>query len=181
MSHLVISSATQAFSMNVMSFTAPIYESVSSVQTRRMAIHFPIAAKITQPDITFDVIFSSEPKFEIFQRFVRNHQQSAVNTSSLLTLDWPERNINNWTGTITSFQGGGARRNYAPRATFKVDLITSMVSNRAEFGSFGMPWQSIYGAIGLADAVLQPPTITAENEGTLQLWQDFGRGNFPTI
>lgn len=169
MSHLVISSSTQEISMNVLAFASPLYASISSAQTRTKAVHFPI--RVTQPDIEFTVIFSSEKKFEEFGRFVRVHQHNSLGVPSLLTLNWPQRNIVNWTGFIEKFQAGGARRNYTPRATFQVTLITSMVSSRTEIASLASPWQAIYGGIGLGpDAVLSPPTAAQQQD----LQENFG-------
>src|SRR5262249_3942049 len=101
MSQLTISSLTRAFKMNVLAFTSPFYGSITSAQTRTEAVHFPI--KISQPEIQFDVVFRGQTEFESFQRFVRNHQKQVLVTTSLLTLQWPERNIYNWSGVIKSF------------------------------------------------------------------------------
>lgn len=156
MSRLIISSITRQFTMNVTAFSTPIYGTISSAQTRTAAVHFPI--KITQPEIQLDVIFDSEPAFEDFQRFVRNHQQMTLQNTSLLTLTWPQRNIFNWTGVIRQFQAGGARFNYTPRARFVVDLIDSAVSARTDFASVASSWEAIYGGFGLSGSVLGPAT-----------------------
>lgn len=179
MSRLKISGTDRDFDMNVTAFTSPVYGSISSAQTRTKAIHFP--TKISQPEIQFDVIFSSETNFEDFQKFVRNHQQHSLATASLLTLWWPERNIFNWTGVISQFQAGGARINYTPRARFTVDLVDSMVSARTSLASWSTGWRSIYGAFGPVDAVLRIPSVAEAMDIAGQYGQNiYGGGTWIT-
>lgn len=147
MSRLTIASPTTTVTMNVVAFSSPIFQALSSSQTRMRAIHFPI--KISQPDIKFTVVFRNEQEFQNFQGFVRAHQQNVLGVQQLLTLNWPERNIHNWTGVIPHFQAGGERRNYMPRADFTVDLVDSFVSTRTDLASRAASWQAIYGGFGL--------------------------------
>lgn len=171
MSHLQITILNRTYLMNVLSFQSGVYQSIASAQTKHLAVHFPI--KVNQPDIDFTVIFSSEASFQGFQDAVRYHQQMALATNRLLTLNWPERSIDNWTGLIKKFQAGGARRNYAPRAQFTVQLVDSMSSSRVMSASTAAPWQTIYGgAGGPADGVLQLPT-----EGLTNFLNQFPGGN----
>jgi hypothetical protein len=110
-------------------------------------------------------IFRSEKEYERFQRFIRNHQQNCMGVPSLLTLNWPERNINNWTGVVEEMPGGGERRNFAPRVSFRVTLIHSMITNRTTLASRASSWRAIYGGIGMGpDAVLTPPTAAEEQQ-----------------
>lgn len=104
MSQLTISSTTTTFHLNVVSFSSPIYGTIASTQVKRMAIYFPI--KLVQPDIQFDVVFATEADYEAFQRFVRLHQIIALSSVSLITMNWPERNIVNQTGFIRHFEAG---------------------------------------------------------------------------
>ena len=53
----------------------------------------------------------------------------------MVNLNWPERNINNWSGLITKFQAGGMRANPAPRASFTVYLFDSFISQYSELAS----------------------------------------------
>lgn len=160
MSRLLISTSSAAWQMNVLSFSSPIYGTVTSAQTKKMAMHFPI--KYTMPEIQFSVVFRSEKEFEDFQQFVRAHQQDASANANLVTLYWPQFDITNWTGVIKSFRCGGMRRNYAPKASFTVDLVDSLASSRTDAASLGVDPATIYGA-GMPDGVLKPPTAS-ENE-----------------
>lgn len=143
--------------MNVTNFQAGLYAQIDSAQVKLMMHHYPI--KVTQPDITFNVIFSSEKQFESFQRFIRAVQQQALATvpAQLLSFMWPERNINNFTGVIKKFVAGGQRFNPAPQASFTVDLVDSFVSARTELATHNLVWQAIYG-LGSPDGVLGLPT-----------------------
>jgi len=161
MSKLRVNLAGRTYLVNVLSFQSGIYQTIASAQTRSKAVHFPI--KVNQPDIDFSVIFSSEADYQQFQEAVRRHQQMALSSTRLLTLNWPERSIVNWTGVIKNFQSGGSRRNYAPRANFTVQLVDSLASNRVQVASIAPPWQTIYGGIGMKDAVLQLPSQALDN------------------
>lgn len=143
--------------MNVLQFSSPIFGTLSAVQTRTMLQHFPI--KANQPNIEFVVQFRSEYEYELFQRFVKATQNYALAIGQeSITLAWPERGINNWTGVIKEFRAGGMRRNYAPRARFTVDLVTSMVSEKALYGSSGTPFSQVLGPFILdADTLIKLP------------------------
>jgi hypothetical protein len=168
MSQLQVSLPGVSYLLNVIGFSSMVYETIAGAQTNTLMVYFPI--KYDQPDVTFDVVFASEIDFQNFQAFVRTSQQQAVANASLVTLNWPQRNINNWTGTIRSFQAGGMRFNPAPHARFSVDLVDSIVNQRTEFASIATPWQAIYGGVGMPpDAVLAPP-----NQANLATWEQFG-------
>ncbi len=157
MSHLVIKTIFGSFRMNVLSYNSPVFGTMASVQTRTMLQHFPI--KANQPEIQFDVQFSSEQEYERFQKFVKSTQNYALTVGQeSITLNWPERGIDNWTGVIKEFRAGGMRRNYAPRARFTVDLVVSMVSKKQLYGSTGSPFSSILGPFILdMDMILRLP------------------------
>jgi hypothetical protein len=155
MSQLIITSLTQSFTMNVTGFDSPMYATISSAQTNTLAVYFPI--KMSQPDLAFDVVFASQTDFMNFQNFVRNHQQAALLSMAPVILNWPARNITNFTGVIQKFQAGGMRGQYAPTARFTVSLFQSMVSTRTTVASVANPWMTVYG-MGLADGVLGQPS-----------------------
>lgn len=156
--------------LNVLAFSSPVSGMMDSAQTRQIIHHFPW--KALQPELELSVIFRGEAEYEDFQRWVRNVQiDSQVNAISPgVTLWWPERSIYNWTGLIKAFQAGGARRNYAPRARFIVDLVDSMVSSRTTLASLGTSYEEIYGintpggvlggggsTASVAETTIQPP------------------------
>jgi hypothetical protein len=169
MSKLVISSRTKGYEMNVVAFTSPIFGSIASAQTRERAIHF--VTKAAQPEAQFDVVFRGEHEYEEFQKFVRNQHQKSLTSASLLTFNWPQRNILNWTGLIKEFKAGGQRFDVAPRARFTVELVDSMMSRRTDFASASMGWRSIYGAAGPVGSVLAPPSLHEIQE----TWDIYGQ------
>lgn len=161
MSQLQLLTNSGQFSLNVTAFKSPIYQQIQSAQTKTMEVHFPI--KMVQPSIEFQVIFASEEEWETFQRAVRNHQQQAVSKATLVTMNWPERSINNWTGYIRRIEAGGQRFNFAPETTVSIDLVDSYVSQRQDYGSIAANWTAIFG-LGIPGlSVLQPPSA-AENQ-----------------
>ncbi|OBY33516.1 hypothetical protein [Mycolicibacter kumamotonensis] len=153
MSQLTLSSTLGSFKLNCVRISTLLYSDMSSVQTRWMQQHFP--TKQEQPQVTFDLQFTNELLFQQFQTFVRMHHLSALSTvpttTAAVTLWWPERDINNWTGLITNFKGGGMRFNPAPRAQLSVDLIDSVFSQGAAAASVGATWLSVvgYGSTGV--------------------------------
>lgn len=191
MSQLQINTNTfGSYKMNVLSFTSPIFGSISGVQTKKMKQWYPI--KANQPEIQFNVQFTSEQDYETFQKFVRDSQQwSLAAPSPMVYLNWPERNINNWSGMIVGFMAGGMRGNYAPRASFTVSLFTSFVSKYTEMSSVGavlekaMPFLT-QGGLSLASlfpnpfGLRLPAAIPEQGQDGLRLyreWQDQNNQN----
>lgn len=174
MSHLYLAMGTRGFKLNVISFSSPIFGSMSSAQTREMAVHFPI--KSIQPELNLEVQFRSEEDYEDFQRFVRGHQQRALfnpNPTNVVWLNWPERNIDNWTGVIKAFRAGGERFVFAPRASFIVDLIDSMVSARTDLSSIASSPNAIWGEGMGPGAVLAPPTQAERDMAKNNNWGSY--------
>jgi hypothetical protein len=157
MSRITVSGQGQVYSLNVISFSSPIFAQVNSVQTKTLAVHFPI--KMAQPSLNINVQFANETDFQVFQNFVRNHQQQVVqDATTLLTFNWPDRSIINNTGVIPRFKAGGMRANYAPMANFEIYLVDSITSARTDIASLAANWNSIYGGLGGGGGVLQAPT-----------------------
>lgn len=140
------------FELNVTQFRAPMSAQVVSVQTRSMAHHFPIRAG--QPDVQFTVQFASLAEKHAFQDFVRSHQLNARQAKhnrgwpgdGSVRLTWPERDIVNWTGYVVNMPVREARYEYAPRVTFGVSLMDSMLSSRTTDTSLGGDFWTIAGA-----------------------------------
>ena len=159
MSKLRITSAHSGeVNLNVIRFQSPLYGTIVSAQAKHLVYHFPI--KLNQPDIRFDVVFRSEYDYELFQSFVRSHQVNALTQQAHpeLTLFWPERNIDNWSGFIKNLICGGKRFNPVPRATFVIELVDSMVASRTRMGSFGVDFWQVVGP-EIQDSVLNLPSV----------------------
>jgi len=159
------------FKLNCTGFQTMLFSQMSSVQTKTMVQHFPVKAQ--QPEVNFELVFRNEPEYEQFQKFVRTHQLAALHSwpNPEVTLWWPERDINNWTGLIKTFKAGGARRNYTPSARLTVDLIDSVFYSRTDIASVAASFWSIVGA-GMPDGILALPSVAT----SLALGQLFGSG-----
>jgi hypothetical protein len=140
------------FRLNVTQFRSTMSASINTAQTRTMAQHFPIRAG--QPDIQFTVQFRSIDDHHDFRNFVRDHQRNSqiadhtptqLDNSGMVTLFWPERSIINWTGYITSMPVREVRFDYAPRVTFGVMLVKSMLSERTYNASSGSDFFTVAG------------------------------------
>lgn len=156
MSQLRVSGAGQPdFYLNVTSFDSPVYGEMNSAQTKSQVQYFPI--KAYQPELSCDVIFPSEYLWEQWQTWVRQNMINSQNSNSTgnpgVTLNWPQRNINNWTGIISAAKAGGMRRNYTPRTRVEFQLVVSLVSNLGVFASFGSAWQAILGNNAVGSAI----------------------------
>jgi hypothetical protein len=165
----------QDFYLNVLSFDSPIVGEMNSAQTRGQIQYFPI--KAFQPNLTASVIFPSEAQWQSWQAWVRDNMVNTQNSNFTgnpgCTLNWPERNINNWIAVIPTAKAGGMRRNYAPHTSIDFQLITSLVSKLGVFASFGTSWQGLFGAGSNLDSVLQLP----ENIGSIFGSTTPGNGN----
>jgi hypothetical protein len=175
MSQLIVSAASQdPFYMNVLSMSSPVFGEMNSAQTKSMVQWFPI--KAMQPEIQFNVIFPTENEWEDWQVYCRTNMINAQSSNTVagnagVTLNWPQRSIQEWSGLITKVNAGGRRFNVAPRASFIVQLINSLVSNSTTFGSFGITnmWQALTGANANTDSLLALPELVNQglNNGTL--------------
>lgn len=152
MSKLILTGHNGArFELTVTQFRSPMSASINTVQTRTMAHHFPIRAG--QPDMQFTVQFNSIEAHHRFRDFVREHQKNthkAQYASSgfddgTVKLMWPERDILNWTGYIFNMPVREVRFDYAPRVTFGVALVNSLMSERTWESSLGSTVFSIFG------------------------------------
>lgn len=148
------------FFHNCLSIQSPIFGQMNSAQTKSKIQYFPIKAH--QPEIQFNVIFTSQDLWEDWQVWVRTNMTKAQGANGQsgnigVTLNWPERSINNWSGIILKQKAGGMRYNYAPRDSFTVELVNSLVSNSTTIASFGTAWQSIIEAGFSTDTLLALP------------------------
>lgn len=139
------------FKLVVTQFSSPMSASINSVQTRRQMNHFPVRAG--QPDIQFTAHFTSQDAKHEFHDFVRDHQLNALEddylesstSGSSVTLLWPERDITSWTGYIVDVPVEEVRFDYAPKLTFGVMLVDSLMSTRTFGASIGSSAESIFG------------------------------------
>lgn len=152
MSKLILRGHSGAeFKLSVTQFRSPMSATINTVQTRRMAHHFPIRAG--QPDVQFTVQFPSQDEKHRFQNFVRDHQLNALDdkytssatSSGAVTLLWPERNMDSWTGYIVSVPVQEVRFDYAPKLTFGVMLVNSLMSEQTFGSSLGSSFDNIFG------------------------------------
>lgn len=157
--------------VNAVSFMSPIFASVASSQTQGSEQHHPIRAQ--QPNIRFDVIWASEKEYEAWQTFVRSIQLKLLkgkdpNDVAVVTLWWPERNIENWQGLIKETDGGGQKFNWAPQGVIEVELTKGLIATSSALWSYGTNFDAIYGGdsntIPKADSLIQPP-MTPSNPG----------------
>jgi hypothetical protein len=151
----VLTSTAGNFRLNVLAFSSPIFGSISGVQTKTMKVWYPI--KANQPEVQFDVQFINEQDYEAFQKLVRDSQKWSLNAPRpMVHLNWPERNINNWSGLITEFMAGGMKGNPAPRAKFTVYLFDSYISQYSELSTVAPKFTEYFAFATKAFTALMP-------------------------
>ena len=142
------------FKLVVTQFSSPMSATINSAQTRRMMNHFPIRAG--QPDIQFTAHFTSQDDKHKFHDFVRDHQlnalddrytESATSGGGAVTLMWPERGIRSWSGYIVDVPVEEMRFDYAPKLTFGVMLVSSLMTKRTFGASMGSSAEAITGIV----------------------------------
>lgn len=138
------------FKLVITQFSSPMSATINSAQTRKMMNHFPIRAG--QPDIQFTAHFTSPAERSEFYAFVRDHQLNALedrytdegSSKSMITLLWPERDIKSWTGYIVDVPVEEVRFDYAPKLTFGVMLVNSLMSTQTWGASIGATFDTVF-------------------------------------
>ncbi|QGJ94909.1 hypothetical protein SEA_REDWATTLEHOG_49 [Gordonia phage RedWattleHog] len=123
--------------LKVLNFNSPLTGSIATSQTKRARHHWPI--KASQQSLSLLVQFRNWPEYDALQKFVRAHHVRSLLTVQYpeVTLYWPQRGMNNWSGLIRDLQAGDERFNLAPRATLELILIDSMLSSKTFTASMG--------------------------------------------
>ena len=146
--------------LKVLQFNSPMVGSLASSQTKRARHHWPI--KASQQSLQLQVQFNGWNEYKALQEYVRKHHLRSLLTVQYpeVTLYWPARNIDNWSGLILNLQAGDERFNIAPRATLQLLLIDSMLSKKTFTSSMAestAKWEEVdIGNPG--EPVLTPPS-----------------------
>lgn len=142
--------------LNVTSFNSPLRGDMRSSQTKRAKHHFPI--KSSQQSLQLQAIFTGWEKYRAMQDFVRKHHVRSLSTveSPEVTIYWPERGMDNWTGIIQDFKAGDERFNIAPRASIDILLVDSMLSQKTWTSSFGQGFDKFFET-DIGDPIFTPP------------------------
>lgn len=146
--------------LRVIQFNSPMVGTFSTSQTKQSRHHWPI--KAAQAQLQLQVQFRNWDEYDRLQKFVRAHHKRSLLTVQYpeVTLYWPERNINNWTGLIQKLEAGDERFNIAPRAVIGVVLIDSMLSDKTFSASMGESYVKWYES-DIGDPDIQPPPTTS--------------------
>lgn len=155
--------------LKVIQFNSPLQGSFSTSQTKTARHHWPV--KASQQHLQLQVQFSKWAEYEALQKFVRAHHLRSLKTVQYpeVTLYWPQRNIDNWTGLIRTLEAGDERFNIAPRAQLDIILIDSMLSTKTFSASMGESYTKWYnsdiGDPSMPDVRL-PTTPTTPSTGS---------------
>lgn len=135
--------------VKVIGFNSSLEGTIVPSQTKQALHHYP--RKAQHQNITFQVVFRDSKELAEFQGFVRRHQKYALASPSNpeVVLWWPQRGIRDWSGIIKKVEAGDKRFNVAPKLSFTVDLVNSLLSQKTWWSSRGEEFSKFFGsAIG---------------------------------
>ena len=137
-------SSVGTFDLHVTSFTTPLRGQIESSQTKKAQHHYP--RKAGQQQLVLQCVFPSTRNYMEFQTFVRRSHTNAIGTTSNpeLSIWWPERGMDGWSGVITSIQAGDERFNHVPKAQVEMLLVDSMLSHKTFASSFAGAFSNFF-------------------------------------
>lgn len=155
-----------AIDVRVTGFRSPLSGDIRTSQTKLARHSFPI--KATQQNLQLDVIFRNWEAYRAMQDFARKHQLRSLGTVEQpeITIYWPERNIDNWSGVLLDFRAGQDRYVPSPKASLNFLLVDSMLSDKTWTASFGEDFEKFFES-DIGDPLLIPPPLpTRPGTGT---------------
>ena len=125
------------FHLHVTSFSTPLQGQISTSQTKKAQHHYP--RKAGQQKLMLQCVFPSTQNYMDFQKFVRTSHTNAIGTTSNpeLSIWWPERGMEGWSGVVTSIEAGDERFNHVPKAQVDMLLVDSLLSQKTFASSYG--------------------------------------------
>lgn len=141
-SFMTISLAGRDYRAKVVSFNSTVTSQISSVQTQLLAQHFP--HKVSQSTLSLTLQMRNKTEARGFYNLVRNSQLRALQSLTLVSLFWPQRDIQDWTGVILSVQAGERADVTSPVVSFDLLLVDSLVSRRTWINSSATDFDQIY-------------------------------------
>lgn len=154
--------------VKVTRFNTQLTGDMRSSQTKYALHHYPI--KPSHLSLILEVVFNGWPEYRTMQEYVRNHHIRALRTVQQpeITLYWPERGIDNWSGVVKRMEAGDERFNPAPKSTLEILLIDSMIGEKTWTSSFGEDFSKFFeAAANLLDPdEFVPPPASRPGAGT---------------
>lgn len=137
-------SSVGTFNLHVTSFTTPLRGQIESSQTKKAQHHYP--RKAGQQQLALQCVFPSTRNYMEFQTFVRRSHTNAIGTTlnPELSIWWPERGMDGWSGVITSIQAGDERFNHVPQAQIEMLLVDSMLSHKTFASSYAGAFSNFF-------------------------------------
>lgn len=145
--------------LKVVSFNSPMRGDMRSSQTKHTKHHWPI--KASQQAFQMTIQFNGWDEYRVFQDFIRKHHVRAANNAQNpeVVINFPARNINNWSGMVRQLSAGDQRFNIAPQAQIELILVDSMLSAKTFTSSFGEAFSKFfYTDIPDPTTIFVPPT-----------------------
>lgn len=121
--------------VKVISFQSSLDGHIQPSQTKQAVHHYP--RKASHQNISFQVVCRDSAELATLQNFIRRHQKFALTSpqNPEVVLWWPERGIRDWSGIIKKVEAGDKRFNVAPKVSFTVDLVDSLLSEKTWWSS----------------------------------------------
>ena len=179
MSQAVIASPLGSLAVNVYEYHFDLSSQLDSAQTRDGIQWYPI--KALQDDFIFSVQFNSQLSLLNFQNFILQHYQNpdiTLSQQSIVRFYWPELNFD-YAGIIRESTMGIKKWEWAPKRTYKMQLVRDSIFTVTGGFNSTTSWQDIYGTSTVntnppalpdpggdpGDTVLTPPSSTPTGNG----------------
>lgn len=121
--------------VKVVSFNTSLDGTITPSQTKQALHHYPRRA--AHQNISFQVVCRDATELATIQSFIRHHQRHALTSPANpeVVLWWPQRGIRDWSGIIKKVEAGGKRFSVAPKVSFTVDLVDSLLAEKTWWSS----------------------------------------------
>lgn len=121
--------------VKVISFNSSLEGTITPSQTKQALHHYPRRA--AHQNVSFQVVCRDSKELSDLQGFVRRHHKYALTSPANpeVVLWWPQRGIHDWSGIIKRIEAGDKRFNVAPKASFTVELVDSLLSKKTWWSS----------------------------------------------
>lgn len=130
--------------VKVIGFDSSLEGEIQPSQTKQALHHYPRRA--SHQNVNFQIICRDSREMATFQSFVRRHHKYALSSPSNpeVVLWWPQRGIRDWSGIIKKVEVGDKRFNTAPKVSFTVELVDSMLSKKTWWSSRGEDFSKFF-------------------------------------
>lgn len=164
--------------VKVIGFQSSLDGTIQPSQTKQALHHYPRRAG--HQTINFQLVCRDSKELSLIQNFIRRHHKYALTSpqNPEVVFWWPERGIRDWSGIIKKVEAGDKRFNVAPKLSFTVDLVDSLLSEKTWWSSAADDFAKFYEGNLEPPGELTPPVLPGLPPSVPGGGQQWG-GGFP--